>query len=84
MSSNNEQVYRYCKMLDAKLNDPSLADKRIVHYCAGPRRALRLLRVVMFTMIATSITIIFSISISVIITTYIITVLLLLLLLLLL
>mmetsp|Transcript_51027 Transcript_51027/g.150419 ORF Transcript_51027/g.150419 Transcript_51027/m.150419 type:complete len:441 (+) Transcript_51027:113-1435(+) len=31
---NLAMVYRYCKMLEAKLNDPSLADKRIVHYCA--------------------------------------------------
>merc|ERR1740138_1031500 len=26
-------VYRYCKKLEAKLLDPSLADKRIVHCC---------------------------------------------------
>jgi cell division cycle 14 len=27
-------VYRYCKMLEAKLNDPMLKSARIVHYCS--------------------------------------------------
>lgn len=27
-------TYRYCKLLEAKLRDPGLADKRIVHYCS--------------------------------------------------
>lgn len=31
---NLAMVYRYCKMLEAKLNEPSLADKKIVHYCS--------------------------------------------------
>jgi len=31
---NLSMVYRYCKMLEAKLKDPSLADKRIIHYCS--------------------------------------------------
>jgi cell division cycle 14 len=31
---NLSMVYRYCKMLEAKLKDPGLADKRIIHYCS--------------------------------------------------
>jgi len=31
---NLSMVYRYCKMLEAKLMDPSLADKRIIHFCS--------------------------------------------------
>jgi len=27
-------VFRYCKILEAKLKDPTLADKRIIHYCS--------------------------------------------------
>lgn len=27
-------TYRYCKMLEKKLSDPALANKRIVHYCS--------------------------------------------------
>merc|ERR1740123_416740 len=31
---NLSMVYRYCKLLEAKLTDPSLQDKRIIHYCS--------------------------------------------------
>jgi cell division cycle 14 len=31
---NLSLVYRYCTYLEAKLKDPSLADKRIIHYCS--------------------------------------------------
>lgn len=31
---NLSMVYHYCKMLENKLTDPALAEKRIVHYCA--------------------------------------------------
>jgi len=31
---NLSMIYRYCKMLEAKLADPALADKRIIHYCS--------------------------------------------------
>lgn len=31
---NLSHTYRYCKVLDAKLKDPGLADKRIIHYCS--------------------------------------------------
>mmetsp|Transcript_77363 Transcript_77363/g.165868 ORF Transcript_77363/g.165868 Transcript_77363/m.165868 type:complete len:447 (-) Transcript_77363:114-1454(-) len=31
---NLAMIYRYCKLLEAKLVDPSLADKRIIHYCS--------------------------------------------------
>jgi len=31
---NLSMVYRYCKMLEAKLLDPGLADKRIIHFCS--------------------------------------------------
>jgi len=31
---NLSMTYRYCKMMDATLKDPKLADKRIVHYCS--------------------------------------------------
>ncbi|CAE8609514.1 unnamed protein product, partial [Polarella glacialis] len=31
---NLSMVYRYCKMLEAKLADAALADRRIVHYCS--------------------------------------------------
>lgn len=31
---NLSMIYRYCKMLEEKLRDPMLADKRIVHYCS--------------------------------------------------
>lgn len=31
---NLSMVYRYCKMLEAKLSDLSLSDKRIIHYCS--------------------------------------------------
>lgn len=31
---NLSLTFRYCKMLEAKLKDPSLADKRIIHYCS--------------------------------------------------
>lgn len=31
---NLSMIYHYCKLLDAKLSDPSLADKRIIHYCS--------------------------------------------------
>lgn len=27
-------VYRYCKMLESKLREPQLQDKRIIHYCS--------------------------------------------------
>jgi len=31
--------HRYCRMLEAKMTDPMLADKRIVHYCSqDPKR----------------------------------------------
>lgn len=31
---NLSMMYRYCKLLEGKLRDPSLADKRIIHYCS--------------------------------------------------
>lgn len=31
---NLSSVTRYCRALDAKLKDPSLADKRIIHFCS--------------------------------------------------
>mmetsp|Transcript_119248 Transcript_119248/g.338112 ORF Transcript_119248/g.338112 Transcript_119248/m.338112 type:complete len:466 (-) Transcript_119248:95-1492(-) len=31
---NLSMIFRYCKMLEAKLMDPCLADKRIIHYCS--------------------------------------------------
>mmetsp|Transcript_98154 Transcript_98154/g.179865 ORF Transcript_98154/g.179865 Transcript_98154/m.179865 type:complete len:457 (-) Transcript_98154:55-1425(-) len=31
---NLSMVFRYSKMLEAKLKDPGLAEKRIIHYCA--------------------------------------------------
>jgi cell division cycle 14 len=31
---NLAMVDRYCKMVEAKLTDPTLTDKRIVHYCS--------------------------------------------------
>lgn len=31
---NLSMVYRYCKMLDMKMRDPQLGDKRIIHYCS--------------------------------------------------
>mmetsp|Transcript_147062 Transcript_147062/g.271396 ORF Transcript_147062/g.271396 Transcript_147062/m.271396 type:complete len:444 (-) Transcript_147062:129-1460(-) len=31
---NLSLTFRYCKMLEAKLKDPGLADKRIIHYCS--------------------------------------------------
>lgn len=31
---NLSLTYRYCKMLEAKLKDPGLAEKRIIHYCS--------------------------------------------------
>lgn len=36
---NLSMVYRYCKLLEAKLKDPALQDKRIIHYCShDPKR----------------------------------------------
>lgn len=31
---NLSMIYRYCKLLEAKIADPALANKRIVHYCS--------------------------------------------------
>lgn len=31
---NLAMTYRYCRLLHAKLQDPTLADKRIIHYCS--------------------------------------------------
>lgn len=31
---NLAMTYRYCKMMEATLKDPTLAEKRIVHYCS--------------------------------------------------
>lgn len=31
---NLSMTYRYCKMLQSKLQDPALADKRIIHFCS--------------------------------------------------
>jgi len=31
---NISMVYRYCRILEAKLKDPELLDKRIVHFCS--------------------------------------------------
>jgi len=31
---NLSSVTRYCRILEAKLKDPSLADKRIIHFCS--------------------------------------------------
>jgi len=30
---NLSLVYRYCKILEGKMKDPSLSDKRIIHFC---------------------------------------------------
>jgi len=36
---NLAMVYYYCKILETKLTDPALAEKRIVHYCSqDPKR----------------------------------------------
>jgi len=36
---NLSMIYRYCKMLEVKIMDPALAEKRIIHYCShDPRK----------------------------------------------
>lgn len=31
---NLSMIYRYCRLLEAKLTDPTMGDKRIIHYCS--------------------------------------------------
>merc|ERR1719203_2043752 len=31
---NLAMIYRYCKLLEAKLTDPALLEKRIIHFCS--------------------------------------------------
>jgi len=31
---NLAMVYHFCKLLDSKMKDPTLTDKRLIHYCA--------------------------------------------------
>lgn len=47
-------VHTYCKLLEAKLADPGLADRRIVHYCANDhkRRANSACLICLFQVIA--------------------------------